>query len=133
MGTVRGRCFGVDLTAPTIPEISVQQKERIQRTAALAADKGRVGQINPHYVCAKIGRAIEPDDIVVNEAVTRQSIPNMQISRPRPGPKDDVRRFGGTPRCAPALRSPLPQNRGRGWRQKWLHAAPESCGGGPAW
>jgi len=43
MGTVRGRCFGVDLTAPTIPEISAQQKERIQRTAALAADKGRVG------------------------------------------------------------------------------------------
>ena len=66
-----GRCFGVDLTAPTIPEISAQQKERIQRTAAQAADKGRVGQINPHYVCAKISRAIEPDDIVVNEAVTR--------------------------------------------------------------
>src|SRR5262249_56549265 len=49
-----------------IEKLRVEQKERLQRTAALAADKGRVGQINPHYVCAEIGRAIEPDDIIVN-------------------------------------------------------------------
>ena len=68
-----------------IEKLTADQKERLQRIAALAADKGRVGEINPHYVCAEIGRAIEADDIVVNEAVTRQSIPNMQISRPKPG------------------------------------------------
>jgi acetolactate synthase I/II/III large subunit len=68
-----------------IEKLTAEQKERLQRIAALAADKGRVGEINPHYVCAEIGRAIEPDDIVVNEAVTRQSIPNMQIPRPNPG------------------------------------------------
>src|SRR5262245_65399833 len=68
-----------------IKKLTTTQKERLQRTAALATDKGQVGQINPHYVCAEIGRVIEPDDIVVNEAVTRQSIPNMQIPRPRPG------------------------------------------------
>jgi len=68
-----------------IEKLTIAQKERLQRTAALTADKGQVGQINPHFVCAEIGRAIEPDDIVVNEAVTRQSIPNMQIPRPRPG------------------------------------------------
>jgi acetolactate synthase-1/2/3 large subunit len=68
-----------------VEKLTAEQKERLQRIAALAADKGRVGEINPHYVCAEIGRAIEADDIVVNEAVTRQSIPNMQISRPKPG------------------------------------------------
>jgi acetolactate synthase-1/2/3 large subunit len=68
-----------------VERLTIAQRERLQRTAALAADKGRVGEINPHYVCAEIGRAIEPDDIIVNEAVTRQSIPNMQIPRPKPG------------------------------------------------
>jgi acetolactate synthase-1/2/3 large subunit len=77
-----------------VDKLTAEHKERLQRIAALAADKGRVGEINPHYVCAEIGRArvekltaepIEADDIVVNEAVTRQSIPNMQISRPKPG------------------------------------------------
>jgi acetolactate synthase I/II/III large subunit len=68
-----------------IEKLRVEQKERLQRAAGLAADKGRAGQINPHYVCAEIGRAIEPDDIIVNEAVTRQSIPNLQIPRPKPG------------------------------------------------
>jgi acetolactate synthase-1/2/3 large subunit len=51
----------------------------------LAEDRGKPGQINPHYVCAEIGKAIETDYIVVNEAVTRQSIPNLQIVRPKPG------------------------------------------------
>jgi acetolactate synthase I/II/III large subunit len=65
--------------------LAAEQKKRIQQFASLAADKGQRGQINPHYVCAEIGKQIGPDDIVVNEAVTRQSIPNMQIARPKPG------------------------------------------------
>jgi acetolactate synthase I/II/III large subunit len=68
-----------------IEKMTVAQKERLQRTAALAADKGRAGEINTHDLCAEIGRAIGPDDIVVNEAVTRQWIPNTQIPRPKPG------------------------------------------------
>ena len=36
-------------------------------------------------MCAEIGKAISADDVVVNEAVTRQSIPNLQIARPKPG------------------------------------------------
>jgi acetolactate synthase-1/2/3 large subunit len=68
-----------------IDKLAREQSERLERIAALAADKGRIGEINPHHVCAEIGRAIKPDDIVVNEAVTRQLIPNMQIPRPKPG------------------------------------------------
>jgi acetolactate synthase-1/2/3 large subunit len=57
----------------------------MRHAAALAEKKGQRGEINPHYLCAEIGKAIGPDDIVVNEAVTRQSIPNMQIPRPKAG------------------------------------------------
>ena len=68
-----------------IQRLTAEQSKRAQQIAELAANKGQEGQINPHYVCAEIGKSIGPDDIVINEAVTRQSIPNMQIARPKPG------------------------------------------------
>jgi acetolactate synthase-1/2/3 large subunit len=71
--------------AKRVARLTVERDESVRQAAALAANKGRLGEINPHYICAEIGAAIEPDDIVVNEAVTRQSIPNLQISRPKPG------------------------------------------------
>ena len=72
-------------SAARIERLTDEQNKRSVQIGELAAEKGEVGQINPHYVCAEIGKAIGPDDVVVNEAVTRQSIPNMQISRPNPG------------------------------------------------
>jgi acetolactate synthase-1/2/3 large subunit len=71
--------------AKRVERLTAEQEERTRQAAELAANKGRPSEINPHYVCAEIGKAIAPDDIVVNEAVTRQLIPNMQISRPKPG------------------------------------------------
>jgi acetolactate synthase I/II/III large subunit len=68
-----------------IERLIAEQTKRTREIMELAANKGQYGQINPHYICAEIGKAIGPDDIVVNEAVTRQSIPNMQIARPKPG------------------------------------------------
>jgi acetolactate synthase-1/2/3 large subunit len=65
--------------------LTAEQSRRSRQMAELAANPGQRGQINPHHVCAEIGKVIGPDDIVVNEAVTRQSIPNMQIARPKPG------------------------------------------------
>jgi acetolactate synthase-1/2/3 large subunit len=71
--------------AQRIEKLTIENNSRAQAAAALAADKGVPGQINPHYVCSEIGKAIGPDDIVVNEAVTRQAIVNTQIARPHPG------------------------------------------------
>jgi acetolactate synthase I/II/III large subunit len=71
--------------AARVQRLTADQASRARQIAELAANKGKKGEINPHYVCAEIGKAIGPDDIVVNEAVTRQSIPNMQIPRPNPG------------------------------------------------
>ena len=55
------------------------------RSAEFASHKRRIWPDDPHYVCAEIGKAISADDVVMNEAVTRQSIPNLQIARPNPG------------------------------------------------
>lgn len=67
--------------AKRVSGLKTEHEERNRRFAELALDKGRHGEINPHYICAEIGKAIDADDIVVNEAVTRQSIPNFQIPR----------------------------------------------------
>jgi acetolactate synthase-1/2/3 large subunit len=71
--------------AKRVEALTAEHKERLRHAAALAEQRGQSGAINTHYICAEIGRAIGPDDIVVNEAVTRQSIPNMQIPRPKAG------------------------------------------------
>jgi acetolactate synthase-1/2/3 large subunit len=71
--------------AKRIDALTAEHQERTRQAAALAEKKGQPGEINPHYLCAEIGKAIGPDDIIVNEAVTRQSIPNMQIARPKAG------------------------------------------------
>ena len=51
----------------------------------LAADKGAKGKINPQYLCAEVGRAIGPDDIVVNEAIRNTLAVFNQIPRNVPG------------------------------------------------
>jgi acetolactate synthase I/II/III large subunit len=71
--------------AKRVERLVAEQSKRAKLAAGLATEMGQKGQINPHYICAEIGKAIGPDDIVVNEAVTRQSIPNTQIARPKPG------------------------------------------------
>lgn len=75
----------ISAAALRVERLTAEQKLRADRAAELASNKGEYGQINPHYVCAEIGKAISTDDVVVNEAVTRQSIPNLQIARPKPG------------------------------------------------
>src|SRR5262249_5277366 len=71
--------------AKRIEALTAGHQERLRDAAALAQKPGQSGAINPHYVCAGIAKAIGPDDIVVNEAVTRQFIPNVQIPRPKAG------------------------------------------------
>lgn len=65
--------------------LRVAQKEREENYAKLAEGPGSKELINPHYICSVLGELLAEDDIVINEAVTRQSIPAMQIRRPLPG------------------------------------------------
>jgi acetolactate synthase I/II/III large subunit len=67
-----------------VAALATEQQKRREHTARLAADKGKHGEINLHHLCAELAKQIGPDDIVLNEAVTRQAVLNAQIPRPKP-------------------------------------------------
>ena len=66
-----------DMATPAFREraaLRVQRmgEERAKATQALAdqaAEPGTIGNINVAYLCAAIGRALDPEDIVLNEAI----------------------------------------------------------------
>src|SRR6266513_1787270 len=59
--------------------------ERRANLAKQAAEKGKNGAINPHYLCAELSKAIGDDAIVVNEGIRNGPIVNSQIMRTAPG------------------------------------------------
>jgi acetolactate synthase-1/2/3 large subunit len=60
-------------------------QQRRQRATDLAADPGKVGQINPHFLCAAVAHAIPADAIVLNEAIRNAPVVAMQVPRTVPG------------------------------------------------
>jgi acetolactate synthase I/II/III large subunit len=60
------------------------REKRLAHAAKLAADKGKTGAINPHYLMAELGKVLDDEDILFNEAVTNTPAVLMQIPRPRP-------------------------------------------------
>jgi len=60
-------------------------QQRRQRATDLAADPGKVGQINPHFLCAAVAHAIPTDAIVLNEAIRNAPVVAMQVPRTVPG------------------------------------------------
>jgi len=79
--------------AARLTRIKAARDERIARAAKLAADKGKPGAINPHYLMAEVGKVLGDDAIVFNEGVTNANAVLMQI--PRPKPNTTVRSGGG--------------------------------------
>lgn len=63
--------------------IAEAEKRRIE-AQNLASAKGKRGEIGLHYLCAELGKALSADDIILNEAVTKQAVLNVQIPRPKP-------------------------------------------------
>jgi len=68
-----------------VEALAAEQRERMEGVARLAADPGAPGRINPHYLCAQLGRAIAPDDIVLNEAIRNGPAVFAQIPRTKAG------------------------------------------------
>jgi len=56
-----------------------------QRAVSLAQAPGIVNAINPHYLCAAIGRQIRLQDVVLNEAIRNTMAVFEQIPREVPG------------------------------------------------
>jgi len=58
---------------------------RREQAAKLAADPGETGQINPHFLCAALAKALKPTDIVLNEAIRNGPVVFQQLPRTVPG------------------------------------------------
>lgn len=62
-----------------------QHIERTQASEQAASNMGPVGEINPDYLCAVLGKLIQPTDIVINEAVRNVMSVFNQIPRTEGG------------------------------------------------
>jgi len=67
-----------------VSRIKALRDERIARAQKLAADKGKPGAINPHYLMSELGKVLDDDAIIFNEGVTNAGAVLMQIPRKRP-------------------------------------------------
>ncbi len=79
-----GKAFHM-AAAARVTRLAAERDARLAAAAKLAAEPGSSGQINPHYLCAAIGHALEPDDIVLNEAIRNAPAVLAQIPRTRSG------------------------------------------------
>ena len=76
-----------------LKRIKAARDKRISRAAQLAADKGKPGAINPHYLAAELAKLLDDADMIFNEGVTNAPAVLMQI--PRRVPNTTVRAGGG--------------------------------------
>ena len=75
-----------------VAEMAEQRAKRKQSAAELAANQGKVGAINAHYLCAELAKRIEDKDVIFAEAARNSPAIQQQIPRPLPG---TVTRVGG--------------------------------------
>jgi len=74
-----------DTVAQRLARLAGEHAQRTAAVARLALDPGTPGQLNPHHVCAALGRALGPHDIVLNEAIRNTAAVFEQIPRSEPG------------------------------------------------
>jgi acetolactate synthase I/II/III large subunit len=67
--------------AERLPRIKAVRDERIARAAKLAADKGKPGAINAHYVTSELAKLLDDEDIIFNEGITNAAAVYLQIPR----------------------------------------------------
>ena len=70
--------------AARLERLKTAREGRLAHAAKLAADRGQVGAINPHYFMAELGKVLDDEDMIFNEAVTNTPAVLMQIPRRLP-------------------------------------------------
>jgi acetolactate synthase I/II/III large subunit len=78
--------------AARLEKLKAASAERTARAEKLAADKGKLDAINPHYLFAELSKVLDDEDIVFNEGVRNAGACLMQLTRPLP---NTVMRAGG--------------------------------------
>ncbi len=71
--------------AQRLERLRQEQAARAQKVAAAAAEPGARGAIRPAHLCAALGRALAPQDFVLNEAIRNAPAVFEQIPRTEPG------------------------------------------------
>jgi len=70
--------------AARVDRLKAVREERLAHAAKLAANEGMPGAINPHYLMAELGKVLDDEDIIFNEAVTNTPAVLLQIPRRLP-------------------------------------------------
>jgi len=68
-----------------VARMAEEAAARRDQATTLAADRGTRGEINPHYLCAVLASALEPTDVVLNEAIRNGPAVLQQMPRTKPG------------------------------------------------
>jgi acetolactate synthase-1/2/3 large subunit len=71
--------------AARVEEFKAEKVKRDERVAQLAAEQGKPGAINAHYLCAELSKRIAADDIIFAEAARNGPAVTQQIRRPVAG------------------------------------------------
>jgi acetolactate synthase-1/2/3 large subunit len=71
--------------AARVARLTTERDARLDRAKKLAAEKGKPGEINPHYLFAELDKVLESEDLVFNEGVRNAGAALMQLNRPLPG------------------------------------------------
>lgn len=70
--------------ARRLERLKAAREKRVARAAQLAADKGKLDAINPHYLMAELAKVLDDEDVIFNEAVRNTPAVLMQIPRRLP-------------------------------------------------
>lgn len=71
--------------AGRMERLAREHAERARRVALAAAEPGTEGAINPQYLCALLGKALHPEDVLLNEAIRNTLAVFEQVPRTVPG------------------------------------------------
>lgn len=71
--------------AQRLEQLAQEHATRTRSVSALAQEPGTVTAINPHYLMAALGRQLDANDIVLNEAIRNTQAVFDQIPRTEPG------------------------------------------------
>ena len=67
-----------------VEALTAERKAWREQAAKMATNKGKEGEINPHYLFAELNKLLKPDDIVCNEGVRNAGAVLLQLERPTP-------------------------------------------------
>ena len=71
--------------ADRVAELAAEGKARRDAAATAAGNRGVAGEINPHFLCAALARALDPSAVVLNEAIRNGGVVFQQMPRTRAG------------------------------------------------